>query len=202
MPGRLKVSVFCGVSVDGFLARPDHSLDFLDTGGTEPHGFEEFYRSVDVVVIGRKTFEVVLTFGKWFYGKKQVVVLSSRPLDLSQVKGGVVEQMSGEPAEIAAQLQSRGFKRAYVDGGITIQRFLAAGAVDRLIVTRVPVLIGAGIPLFGPLPHDIRLHLVATRSYRGGLVQSEYQIGAAPLGRTRKKSAPKPGARTKAKRKK
>lgn len=202
MPGRLKVSVFCGVSVDGFLARPDHSLDFLDTGGTEPHGFEEFYRSVDVVVIGRKTFEVVLTFGKWSYGKKPVVVLSSRPLDFSQIKGGVVEQMSGQPAEIVAQLQSRGFKRVYVDGGITIQRFLAAGAVDRLIVTRVPVLIGMGIPLFGPLTHDIPLHHVATRSYSGGLVQSEYEIGDAPRGRTRRKSAAKPGSRTKAKRKK
>jgi hypothetical protein len=89
----MKLSVFCGVSVDGFLARPDHSLDFLETGEQEPHGFEEFYDSVDVVVIGRKTFEVVLTFGKWFYGNKQVVVLSSRPLDFSSVKGGVIEQM-------------------------------------------------------------------------------------------------------------
>src|SRR5260370_5806540 len=105
----MKLSVFCGVSVDGFLARPNDALDFLDTGEQEPHGFEEFYSSVDVVVIGRKTFEVVLGFGKWFYGKKQVIVLSSRPLDLSLVKGGVIEQMSGEPAEIVAQLKTRGF---------------------------------------------------------------------------------------------
>src|SRR5579859_7134849 len=95
----IKLSVFCGLSVDGFLARPNHALDFLDTGEQEPPGFEEFYGSVDVVVIGRKTFAVVLTFGKWSYGKKPVVVLSSRPLDFSSVKGGVVEQMSGEPAE-------------------------------------------------------------------------------------------------------
>src|ERR1700761_9046029 len=98
----MKLSVFCGVSVDGFLARPDHALDFLDAGGQEPHGFEEFYDSVDVLVIGRKTFEVVLTFGEWPYGKKPVVVLSSRPLDLSSVKGGVVEQMPGGPAEVVA----------------------------------------------------------------------------------------------------
>ena len=82
----IKLSVFCGVSVDGFLARPDNALDFLDAGGQEPHGFEEFYGSVDVVVIGRKTFEVVLKFGSWFYGKKPVFVLSSRPLDFSSVK--------------------------------------------------------------------------------------------------------------------
>ena len=163
--------------MDGFLARPDHSLDFLDTGEQEPHGFEDFYASVDVVVIGRKTFEVVLTFGEWPYGKKPVVVLSSHPLDFSSVKGGVVELMSGEPTEIVMQLKSRGFKHAYIDGGITIQRFLAAGCIDRLVVTRVPVLIGAGVPLFGPVPRDINLRHVATRSYKGGLVQSEYETG-------------------------
>jgi dihydrofolate reductase len=172
----MKLSVFCGVSVDGFLARPDHALDFLDAGGQEPHGFEEFYASVDVVVIGRKTFEVVLTLGEWFYGKKPVVVLSSRQLDFSSIKEGVVEHMSGEPAEVARQLSARSFQHAYIDGGITIQRFLAAGLIDRLVITRVPVLIGAGIPLFGPLPRDITLNHVATRSYKGGLVQSEYEI--------------------------
>ena len=145
----MKLSVFCGVSVDGFLARLDNALDFLDTGGQEPHGFEDFYASVDVLVIGRKTFEVVLAFGEWHYGKKPVIVLSSRPLDFSSIKGGVVEQMSGEPAEIVERLKQRGFEHAYIDGGVTIQRFLAAGLIDRTIITRVPVLIGAGIPLFG-----------------------------------------------------
>ena len=183
----MKLSVFCGVSVDGFLARPNNALDFLSAGEQEPHGFEEFYGSVDVVVIGRKTFEVVLTFGKWFYGKKPVVVLSSAPLDFSSVKGGVVEQMSSEPAEIVTQLKARGFKHAYIDGGITIQRFLAAGLVDRLVITRVPVLIGAGIPLFGPVRRDINLRHVATRCYNGGLVQSEYEVGAALRTRARKK---------------
>jgi len=135
---------------------------------------------VDVLVIGRKTFEVVQTFGEWPYGKKQVIVLGSRPLDFSSIKGGLVEQMSGEPADIVEKLKSRGFKHAYIDGGITIQRFLAAGCIDRLIVTRVPILIGSGIPLFGPLPRDITLHHVATRSFKGGLVQSEYELG--PIG--------------------
>jgi dihydrofolate reductase len=175
----MKLSVFCGVSVDGFLARPNHALDFLRTGEQEPHGFEEFYENVDVVVIGRKTFEVVLTFGKWFYDKKPVVVLSGRPLDFSSVKGGLVEQMSGEPAKIVVQLKARGFKHVYIDGGVTIQRFLAAGLIDRLVITRVPVLIGAGIPLFGPVPRDISLRHVATRCYNGGLVQSEYEVDLA-----------------------
>jgi dihydrofolate reductase len=171
----MKLSVFCGVSVDGFLARLNHTFDFLDAGGQEPHGYEEFYAGVDVVVIGRNTFEVVRTFGQWYYGSKPVVVLSNRPLDFSFIEGGVVEQLSGEPAEIAAQLKARGFKHAYIDGGITIQRFLAAGLIDRLIITRVPVLIGEGIPLFGAVPRDILLRHIATRSYDGGLVQSEYE---------------------------
>jgi dihydrofolate reductase len=141
------------VSVDGFLARPDDALDFLHTGEQEPHGFNEFLASVDVVVIGRRTFDVVLKLGYLaVYGKKPVIVLSNHSVDLPSVTGGGVEQMSGEPIEIVAQLESRGFKHAYIDGGLTIQRFLAAELVNRLVITRVPVLIGAGIPLFGRLP--------------------------------------------------
>jgi dihydrofolate reductase len=172
----MKISVFCGVSVDGFLARPNGALDFLAAGEKEPHGFEAFYESVDVVVIGRKTFEVVLTFGKWFYGKKQVVVLSTHVLDFSSIQDAVVEQMSGEPDEIMKKLRERGFQHAYIDGGVTIQRFLTAGVVRRLVITRVPVLIGEGIPLFGHVPHDINLQHVETRCFGGGLVQSEYQV--------------------------
>ena len=127
-------------------------------------------------MIGRKTFETVLAFEAWPYGDKRVVVLSSRPLDLSAVPGGVVEQMAGPPAEIVSQLAARGIKHLYIDGGITIQRFLREGAIQRLIITRVPVLIGEGIPLFGSLPRDIRLRHVATRHYPSGLVQSEYQV--------------------------
>jgi dihydrofolate reductase len=175
----MQLSVFCGVSVDGFLARTNHALDFLDAGGDEPHGFEEFFDSVDVLVIGRKTFEVVLSFDKRPYGNKPVVVLSSRPLDFSAIKSGVAEQMKGKPAAIAARLKARGFKHAYIDGGITIQRFLSAGLIDRLVITRVPVLIGEGIPLFGSLPRDLILNHVGTRTYGGGLVQSEYKLGAA-----------------------
>jgi dihydrofolate reductase len=176
----LRLSVFCGVSVDGFLARRDHGLDFLDAGGQEPHGFEDFYATVDVLVMGRKTFDIVVKFGKWFYGKKPVIVLSNGSLDFSWIKGGVVEQMSGEPAAIVAQLAARGFQHAYIDGGLTIQQFLAAGLIHRLTITRVPVLIGEGISLFGPVPHDIKLRHAATRSYGSGLVQSEYEVIREP----------------------
>jgi dihydrofolate reductase len=174
----MTASVFIGASVDGFIARPDVGLDWLPAGGGEPHGYDEFMASVDALVIGRNTFEIVLGFDPWPYGDKRVVVLSSRPLDLVAVKGGKVEQMAGTPAEIIAQLAASGAHRLYIDGGITIQRFLAAGLIDRLIVTRVPVLIGEGVPLFGSLPGDVRLDHVATRSWPSGLVRSEYRVAS------------------------
>jgi dihydrofolate reductase len=175
---KLKTTVFCGVSVDGFLARPDDTLDFLDAGGSAPHGFEEFMSSVDVVVLGRRTFDVVAKYGHFgLYGKRRVVVLSNQQLDLGSIKGGNFEQMCGTPEELVAKLTASGAKHAYIDGGITIRSFLQAGLIDRLIVTRVPVLIGQGVPLFGPLPQDIYLEHVATRSFKGGLVQSEYAVG-------------------------
>jgi dihydrofolate reductase len=174
----MTVSVFIGTSVDGFIARPNGNLDFLPAGGGEPHGYDEFLASVDALVIGRKTFETVLAFPVWLYGDKRVVVLSSRPLDLSALRGGVVEQMAGPPAEIVAKLAASGAHHLYVDGGITIQRFLQAGLIQRLIITRVPVLIGDGIPLFGALPRDLQLRHVATQQYPSGLVKSEYLVAA------------------------
>ena len=176
----MKASVFVGISVDGFMARPNGDLDFLPPGGGEPHGYNEFIATVDAIVIGRKTFDTVLAMTAamkvWPYGKKRVVVLSSRPLEFSGTKGGRVEQMSGPPAEIVAKLAASGVSHIYVDGGITIQEFLRAGLIQRLVVTRVPVLIGEGIPLFGSLPRDLRLNHIATRSYPSGLVQSEYEV--------------------------
>jgi dihydrofolate reductase len=172
----MTVSVFVGASVDGFIARKNHDLDWLPADGGEPHGYDEFIASVDAIVIGRNTFDKVLTFDPWPYGSKRVVVLSSRPADLPTAAGSVVEQMAGSPAEIVSNLAGRGIHHLYVDGGITVQRFLRAGLVQRIVITRVPVLIGDGIPLFGELPADVRLRHMATRTYPSGLVQSEYLV--------------------------
>jgi dihydrofolate reductase len=178
----MTASVFVGTSVDGFIARPNGDLDFLPPGGGEPHGYDEFMATVDAIVIGRRTFETVLTFDPWPYGDNRVVVLSSRPVDLSgaAARGGVVEQMGGPPEEVVSRLAARGARHLYVDGGNTIQGFPRAGLIQRLVITRVPVLIGDGIPLFGTLPRDIRLHHVMTRHYPSGLVQSEYNVAAQP----------------------
>ncbi len=171
-------SVFVGTSLDGFIARPNGAFDFLPADGGEPHGFEEFLASVDAIVMGRNTFEIVLPLQPWPYGNKRIVVLSNRPLNLSITSGGPIEQMAGPPEQIVSQLAARGIQHIYVDGGITIQRFLRAGLIQRLTITRVPVLIGEGIPLFGSLPHDIQLRHIGTRHYPSGLVSSEYHVAA------------------------
>lgn len=171
----VKASVFVGTSVDGFIARLNGDLDFLPPGGGEPHGYTEFMASVDALVIGRKTYETVLAFDTWPYGDKRVFVLSTNELAPAP-SGAIVERMSGDPAEIAAQLTARGVQHAYIDGGITVQGFLKAGLIQRLIITRVPVLIGEGIPLFGATGRDVALKHVATRQYASGLVQSEYVV--------------------------
>jgi len=126
----MSVSVFIGTSVDGFIARTNGALDFLPEGGGEPHGYNEFIASVDAIVIGRKTFETVLAFDTWPYGEKRVVVLSSRPIDLSAVRGGVVEQMGAPPAEIVSQLAARGIHHLYIDGASPFKGSCAPGSFN------------------------------------------------------------------------
>jgi dihydrofolate reductase len=171
------MSVYCGVSLDGFIARKDDTYDFLSSaqsGSQGPLGFQEFWKSVDAVLIGRRTYDVVRGHKAWFYGKTPVFVLSSKPLAPAH-KGAIVEHMQGKPREVAKKLAERKFRHVYVDGGITLQSFLRERLVDRIIVTRVPVLIGEGIPLFGPVPKDVALEHVGTRQF-GGAVQSEYHV--------------------------
>ncbi len=171
----MKATVFVGASLDGFIARTNGDLDWLPHDGEEDHGYDAFIASVDALVLGRKTYDKVLSFETWPYGQRPVFVLSSRPLPPAPA-GAVVEQMAGSPADIVSRLSGRGFGHLYVDGGITIQRFLDSGLIQRIVITWVPVLIGTGIPLFGPTRCDIPLRLVGSRPFGGGLVQSEYEV--------------------------
>lgn len=182
---QLTVSVFIGTSLDGFIARVDGSIDWLDSAQElegEDYGYEAFMDSVDAVVMGRNSFETVLGFGgEWPY-PKPVVVLTSRHLEVPSELAGKVSTLGGEPEAIVAELASRGMHSLYLDGGSAIQRFLRADLVDRMILTRLPILLGTGIPLFGALDHDVHLEHIATRAYPNGLVQSEYRMRGVAVG--------------------
>jgi dihydrofolate reductase len=178
----VKCTVFIATSLDGFIAREDGNIDWLtafeDPGG-EDYGFGTFMKSVDAIVMGRKTWDFVRTLTAWPYGKTPVVVLSSKKIEIPKAFAKMVSTMSGKVDTIINALAEREMRHLYVDGGITIQRFINSGAIQRLIITRIPVLIGTGIPLFGKLERgDVRLKHVATRSYPNGLVQSAYEVAA------------------------
>lgn len=173
--------VYTAASLDGFIARPDGSIDWLPTeplpdGGD--YGYADFVATIDTHVMGRNTFEQVLTFGAWPYAGKRFVVLSRGSVDVPEALQAQVEVLDLEPAALLAHLGATGTRRIYVDGGVTIQRFLRAGLIRELILTRIPVLLGSGIPLFGDVPQDIPLEHVQTRTFANGLVQSRYRIPA------------------------
>jgi dihydrofolate reductase len=174
-----KVSVFIGTSLDGFIARTDGNLDWMQESGNEgasgDYGYEAFMARIDAIVMGRKTFEKVLSFDAWPY-QKPVFVLTNRHFKIQAELSDKIETMAGTPREIVDRLAKRGLLHLYVDGGQTIQGFLSAGLVDEMIISQLPILIGNGIPLFGPLPADIRLRHLGTRTFPGGMVQSTYRV--------------------------
>jgi len=179
MTTKQKQSVFIATSLDGFIARPDGDIDWLNSGDGhvegEDFGYSEFMETVDALVMGRNTFDKVRDFDPWPYNKK-VFVLTGRPLDLSDTFPGEVESMSGKPGEIVNELAEKGFFHLYIDGGETICRFLKAGLIEEMTITRIPILIGEGIPLFHSLDYDIPLHHVWTHAFPNGFVQSKYSL--------------------------
>lgn len=182
----MKISVHIATSLDGLIARENGGLDWLPgaqegdgadgDSGDEDYGFKEFLDSVDVLVMGRNTYEAVLSFGQWPYGSKRVVVLASKPVEIPNGLAGTVESRSCSPAELVKDLAESGANHLYIDGGKTIQGFLNAGLIQEITITKIPVLIGSGIPLFGPLSADKRLNHLETRWFDNGFVQSRYQV--------------------------
>lgn len=176
----MPTTVFIATSVDGFIARENGSIDWLpgedESVGGEDYGYHAFLNSVDAIVMGRHTYELALSFDSWPYGEKPVIILTSRTVEIPQPLAGTVESMSAAPREVVRRLAERGWQYLYIDGGKTIQRFLSEGLIHRVIMTKVPILIGSGIPLFGPLPHDVRLRHLETRQFENGLVQSHYEV--------------------------
>jgi dihydrofolate reductase len=176
-----KASVYIATSLDGFIAREDGGLDWLNTANSnvpkgEDCGYRAFMDTVDVLVMGRKSYEKVLSFENWPYGDTRVVVLSRNPIAFPKKIPKSVTHSSETPTELTGRLISEGMQHLYVDGGVTIQRFLAEGLINELTITIIPILLGSGIRLFGPLPKDIQLTHIATRSFDFGFVQKKYSI--------------------------
>jgi len=178
----MKASVYIAATLDGFIARKNGDLDWLPGSDGEPaagdndFGNKAFMDSVDVLIMGRNTYELVLSFGQWPYGSKRVVVLSNKLTRLSDKLPETVELRSCPAKELYNELQKSGASHLYIDGGKTIQGFLEADLINEIIITKVPILIGDGIPLFGPLSKDKRLKHLETLSFNNGFVQSKYEV--------------------------
>lgn len=177
----LRQSVFIAASLDGFIARANGEIDWLefDYGESDggDYGYRAFFNSVDALVMGRNSFEKVLTLGgEWYYEDKPVIVLSSGKVYIPEKLSATVSTMSGQPEKVTEQLATRGFKHLYIDGGQTIQRFLSSGFIQTITITTIPILLGDGIPLFGPLKNDIRLRHLSAKAFSNGFVQNTYEV--------------------------
>jgi len=172
----ISANVYIGTSLDGFIARKDGDIDWLVKFGDQDavDAYNEFMTTIDVIVIGRGTFEKVLEFPTWPYDKP-VFVLSRSLENVPDVLKGKATVLSLEPADLLNYLSDKGFKAAYVDGGKVIQGFLNSDLIETLIIANVPVLIGNGIPLFGSLDADVAFEHVQTKTYPNGLVRSYYK---------------------------
>jgi dihydrofolate reductase len=176
----IKCSVFIATSLDGFIARKDGSIDWLEEANKAVPadtdlGYDRFFASIDALVMGRNTFEQVLSFPQWPYGTKPLVVLSR---SLTRLPDGVPQSVSlsnEAPEKLVAHMEREGFRHLYVDGGKTIRNFLRAGLIDEMTITIVPVLIGEGLPLFGETGADVHYSLIASQAFDFGFVQNTYR---------------------------
>lgn len=170
--------VFIATSLDGFIARPDGGLDWLQDANAagEDHGYAAFIETIDGIFMGRETFKVSLGFDPWPYDKP-LIILSTK-LQLHDLPPHLTDQVSiaRSVPEAVAEGKIRGWRRAYVDGGATIRSFLKEGLVQDMVITRIPVLLGQGLMLFGPLEADVSLRHLETQSFPSGLVQSHYAV--------------------------
>ena len=171
----MRTTVYVGTSLDGFIARKDGDIDWLvKYQNKEVHdSYHEFISRIDAMAIGRGTYEKVLSFPEWPYEKKVFVLSSS----LKQIPGTLNEKatlVAMKPAALLNYLSDKGYSNIYVDGGKVIQSFLKEDLIDELIITRVPELIGTGIPLFGHLDNDLQFEHIRTNLYSDGLVKSHY----------------------------
>lgn len=177
----MKSSVFIATSMDGFISRKNGDIDWLNEANRlvtkgEDCGYHEFMDSVDVIVMGRNSFEKVLSFDQWPYNNKRVVVMTTKGVEVPAGLRKTVSCTLETPSDLLMRLSGEGVKSLHIDGGLTIQSFLTDGLIDELTITLIPVLLGEGKPLFGSIPEDIKLRHIDTKSYEFGFVQIKYQV--------------------------
>lgn len=172
-------SVFIATSLDGYIARPDGALDWLrivERPG-EDYGYAEFAATCDALVIGRRTYDTVLGFDSWPYDGKRVIVMTHRRLAARHGEEG----FDGSAEELVSRLAAEGTRRLYLDGGAVIRQFLAADLLDDLTISIIPIVLGAGTPLFGGTEHGLVLEGVA--QFDSGLVQLRYRCSVSARSR-------------------
>ena len=177
----IKCSVFIATSVDGFIARNDGSIDWLMKVNSivpegEDGGYKAFISTVDGLVMGRHSFEQVLSFAEWPYGTLPVIVMNSTAINIPQHLQNYVTSSSETPTALVQRLVKKGMKHLYIDGGITIQKFIAERLINELTITLIPVLLGSGRSLFGPLKNDVELELLDIKNIGCGIVQLKYRL--------------------------
>ncbi|KPV98325.1 Dihydrofolate reductase [Pseudoalteromonas sp. P1-9] len=169
--------VFIATSLDGYIADKDNKIDWLHqlpNPNGDDFGFDAFIAGIDALLMGRNTFEMVLSFGvEWPYNKP-VFVLSNSLTHVPNGYEGKVFLVNGELQKIVKNLTELGYHNLYIDGGKTIQSFLKEDLVDEMILTRIPVLLGGGYPLFGDLPEPLGFKLLASKKYIDKVVQNHY----------------------------
>ena len=168
--------VYIATSLDGFIATSDGGLDWLmeiPNPDKSDYGFVDFIKGIDAVVMGRNTFEKVLSFDEWPYNKP-VFVLSNSLMEMPKQVVGKAEIVKGDIKNVINHLNKRGYKNLYIDGGKVIQSFLKEDLIDEMIITKVPVLLGKGIPLFGEIDHSLKFRYTRTEVFNKTLVKSHY----------------------------
>lgn len=174
---RPKISVFIATSIDGYIASNDYGLDWLEKYNSlfdkgEDCGYKEFFSSVDVLIMGKNSYQVVSNFDSWPYEGKRVIVLSSTLTSVCKE----AELFSGDITHLIKNLHDEGIKHAYVDGGVTISGFMNAGLIDHMTLSIIPVVLGSGIPLFKDILHESWCSLIASKVYPNGLMQLKYEF--------------------------
>ena len=184
----MKCSVYIATSVDGFIAKKDGNVDWLHTAGNlqadmgenADMGMGAYMASVDCLIMGRKCMQMISSFNltdeQWPYGETRIIVLSNTLKTAPDNVKDKVEMYAGDLNQLISKLESEGHQHAYIDGGTTIQAFINLQLINEMTITRAPVLLGEGIPLFAKTEKDIKLTKAHSITFANDFIQEQYTV--------------------------